>query len=84
MSDDIDAKPDAPFALSREDLGSVTWRRLQEHMEAQLAKLRRRNDKPDLDAVATAHVRGQIKATLDLLALGTPNPVVAAHEEQDE
>jgi len=83
MSDDIDAKPEAPFALSREDLGSVTWRRLQEHMEAQLVKLRRRNDK-DLDAIATAKLRGSVAVYLNLLALANPSPVVAAHEEQDE
>jgi hypothetical protein len=83
MGDDIDAKPEAPFALSREDLGSVTWRRLQEHMEAQLVKLRRRND-TDLDPTATAKVRGEIKSYTHLLALANPSPVVAAHEEQDE
>lgn len=83
MSADIDAKPEQPFALSREDIGSVTWRRLQEHMAAQLVKLRRRND-TDLDPTATAKLRGEIKTYTHLLALANPSPAIAAHEEQDE
>lgn len=62
--------------LSRDDLASHCWRQLKEHMEAKLNRLRLKNDN-DLDPVATAQVRGQIKAILNLLALANPSPALA-------
>lgn len=76
-------EPKAPPVLSREDLGSHCWLALAKHMEARLAKLRIKNDS-DLDSVATAHVRGQIKALLNVLALANPAPALVADAEPGE
>jgi hypothetical protein len=82
MTEDEDIRPSAPL-LTSQDLASPTWVKLKKHMEAQLEKLRRKNEN-DLDPVVTAHVRGQIKAARDFLALGKPNPGTEANEELRE
>jgi hypothetical protein len=81
MNDDLN--PALGAVLSREDLGSHCWRELVKHAEAKLNRLHLKNEN-DLDPVATAHVRGQIKAWKDLLALGNPSPAMVADEGQPE
>lgn len=60
------------FVLAIEDRESPLWRRLADHMRAQLADLRERNDAPQLDQIKTAVIRGQISQLKALLALGDP------------
>lgn len=66
--------------LDGADLASVTWRKLQRHLEAQLHRLRVKNDDPELTEAQTAIVRGAISATKNLLAQGTV-PADAVHED---
>jgi hypothetical protein len=47
---------------------SSTWRLIAFHLDDRLKTLRERNDTP-LDPIATATVRGEIKAIKELLAL---------------
>ena len=60
MSDFI--SPDGPVIarglLDKADLQSQAWHKLSTHLEAQLMTLRKRNDNPDLDPLATAALRG--------------------------
>ena len=58
--------------LSYEERESPLWRRLSDHMRAALDSLREQNDYPQLDAVKTAAIRGQIRQLKLLLALGDP------------
>jgi hypothetical protein len=84
MSDQIPGVDEpADLVLAKHDLTSPTWLKLVKHMEARRLALRVKND-GNLDLVATAHVRGHIKALTNLLALGQPDPVVVADEEQPE
>jgi hypothetical protein len=63
--------PQVATGAARLEIGSDTWRFVQEHANAELARLRERND-GDLDPTQTAMLRGQIKALKKLLALGAP------------
>ncbi len=69
-----------PRLLDLNDRQSPTWRKLKNHCETRLAELRARNDS-DLDALATAKLRGEIKATTNLLALGDQDPTMDADED---
>ena len=60
------------------DLTSLTWRKLQQHAESQIATLREKNDSPNLDALRTAEIRGRIAAWKELLALAKPAPAPTA------
>lgn len=63
------------------DRNSPTWRKLREHLQEKLQSLRARNDS-DLDAIATAKLRGEIRAIRNTLALGEiPTPAEEADEE---
>ena len=55
------------------DLGTGTWDRLREDMEARLSSLRKRND-ADLDPVETAGIRGQIRELNYWLSLQPHSP----------
>lgn len=56
--------------LTPDDFRSATWRRLTQALQKQLERLRELNDEPFRDAVATAGLRGEIKAVKQILALG--------------
>lgn len=79
MTNDID-----PKVLNQHDLQSAAWAKLRKHMEARLQALRIKND-TDLDPVATARVRGEIKNLKNLLALeNKPDPVTVADDAPGE
>lgn len=61
------------------DFRSETWRALEEMATAKLEDLRRKND-GQLDVVQTAHLRGRIAATKELLTLAHPAPAQEAGE----
>ena len=66
--------------LQHSDINSLTWLRLKKHFESRLAYLRMQND-GDLDPIATARLRGEIRAVKSSLALGgTSDPVMEADE----
>lgn len=67
--------------LNASDVQSPVWVKLRKHMQARLQALRISNDSTDLDPVATARVRGEIKNLKNLLALGKPDPAMVADEE---
>lgn len=64
MSDLVEEK-----VLDYNDLNSLTWMRLRKHFESRLAYLRALNDS-DLDPIATARLRGEIKGIKSSIALG--------------
>lgn len=79
MTDDSESK-----VLTSHDRQSPVWTKLRKHMEAKLQALRIKND-TDLDPVATAKVRGEIRNLKNLLALGdTPDPVTVADDDTGE
>lgn len=57
-----------PFSLTDQERVNPLWVRLMGHFEDRLAKLRVRNDAPH-DEVATASLRGEIRALRTILAL---------------
>lgn len=65
--------------LGLSDRQSPTWRKLKTHFEQRLHELRAKNDN-DLDAIATARVRGAIREVTYLLALGDQDPATEADE----
>ena len=69
------------------DLQSTVAAKLRQHMDARRQTLRAKNE-GDLDPVATAKVRGELKAYKDLLNLlalvKKPDQVTVADEEQPE
>ena len=65
--------------LDLNDRQSPTWRKLRDHFEQRLHELRAKNDN-DLDAIATARVRGAIREVTYLLALGDQDPATEADE----
>ena len=75
-----DESPGDAFALTPGDLISPTWTRLRKHMEARLQSLRAKNDN-DLDPIATAKLRGEVKALKNLLALSTTDQAMVADDE---
>jgi hypothetical protein len=66
--------------LSAMDVQSQTWIKLKAHVEARIDSLRARND-GDLDQIATAKLRGSIKAYLNLLTLAQPAPADVADDD---
>ena len=75
-----DESPGDAFALTPGDLISPTWARLRKHMEARLQSLRAKNDN-DLDPIATAKLRGEIKVLKNLIALSETNQSMVADDE---
>lgn len=57
--------------LEPHEIQSPLWAKLQEHMEQQLADLRRRNDQ-DLDEIKTAKLRGRLLQIREFLLLASP------------
>ncbi len=64
--------------LSDEERKSGVWRKVQEHLEAMLAKKRLENDNPKLTDVETATLRGHINCLKAFLALGKTPPEMTA------
>ena len=58
------------FKFTTQDLSSVVWLKLKEHLEERLEQHRRAND-GDLDEVRTAKQRGKITEIKYLISLGT-------------
>ena len=54
--------------LDLRDFNTETWARLREYLEAELARLRARND-DNLSDLETASLRGEIRRIKTLLAL---------------
>lgn len=57
-----------PEILTKFDLSQPTWIKVKNYLEAELLKLRVRNDE-DMNEVETALLRGEIKRIKMLLAL---------------
>jgi len=66
--------------LDNNDLQSVCWGKIVKHFEARLIELRARND-GELDAIKTASLRGEIRATKNLLALSLRDQAVEEDED---
>jgi hypothetical protein len=56
------------------DYGSEVWGALASHLADRLESLRKRNDSPDLDALETATLRGEIAAIKYIMGLGKAGP----------
>lgn len=61
--------------LNASDINSPTWKRIKEHYEARLLRLRIKND-VSRSEVETARLRGQIAEIKTLLDLDKPSPVI--------
>lgn len=61
--------PEPSFALTDGEKASSLWKRLEEHLEAELERARVKNDGA-LDPITTATVRGRIQTYRALLGLG--------------
>ena len=59
--------------------GSATWKAIESYADEQITNLRLRNDSEGHNEIATALIRGQIKALKALLAL-TKAPAIDADE----
>lgn len=62
--------------LSESEKVSACWVKLEKHIKTQIEILRQRNDK-DIDAIATAKLRGRILELNNLLSLATSDERVA-------
>ena len=62
-----------PLLLPHE-LESSVWKKLKEHLDAELIERRTYNDGESLDAVATAMIRGEIKHIKRMLRIGILKP----------
>ena len=70
--------------LTREDIGSQTWKRLRAILLERQERLRAKNDSVDLDPIGTALIRGELRNLKNLLALEkNPAPAVVANEGDD-
>jgi hypothetical protein len=78
MSDEQEARQ-VPL-LSAMDVQSQTWLKLKAHIEARINSLRAKND-GDLDPIATAKLRGSLRALSNLLTLATPAPADVADDD---
>jgi hypothetical protein len=59
--------------------GSATWKAIELYVDERITNLRLSNDSEGLNEIATALIRGQIKALKALLAL-TKAPAIDADE----
>ncbi len=64
------------MTLTEQELQSAVWLKLNEYISSRVEADRARND-GDLDAIATARLRGRLSAWKELLAIGQPTPVEA-------
>jgi len=60
-----------PILLPHE-LESSAWKKIEEHLKAELAERREYNDAQSLGEVETAIVRGEIKHIKRMLKIGMP------------
>lgn len=63
-----------PFTLRPHEAADPLWVRLKAHLEARLLEARAQNDNPQLDAAATAALRGRIAVLKGLIALDRQMP----------
>lgn len=70
------------FALDQGEIASHLWKKIKTHLEQRLALLRAKNDDPNKDAIATARLRGEIKATKNLMALDNPAPLTETNDSE--
>ncbi len=66
--------------LTKDDITSPTWLRLRAHYEAELAKLRVKND-AEHDPDQTARLRGRIAEIKNLLTLDQPDPAIVVNDD---
>ena len=66
--------------LTKGDLQTAVWQKLSKYLEAELAALRKRNDK-SLPDDGNMRLRERIAAVKDLLALGEDKPVLPSEDE---
>lgn len=59
-----------PFKLTREELNSALWEKLQAHFRERLDTARQENDYMHQDERVTAKIRGRITAYKEFLELG--------------
>lgn len=64
------------MTLTLEERHSALWRKLNEHLHAEMDRLRRKNDSNSLSVEETSFIRGQIRALKDVAALAMDLPVV--------
>jgi len=62
--------------LTEGDKLSAVWQKLDPYLKERLATLRAQND-GELDAIATARLRGKLAAIKEILALADAGPVQA-------
>lgn len=67
------------MTLLDSDKKSGTWLRLKQHLEEQIDLCRRKND-GDIDQLATASLRGEIRALKRILMLGEDPPSMEADD----
>ncbi len=73
---------DKPFKLTESERHSVAWMKISAHLTERLEIARTKND-GNLDADATAKLRGQIAAYKQVLSLGVDDipELVAKYDE---
>lgn len=59
------------------EANSHLWIKIRDHLESRLAIHRRKND-GELDAIATAKLRGRIAELMNLLEMDKPDPTHSA------
>jgi len=62
--------------LTLEERHSALWKKLNEHLQSEIDRLRRKNDSNSLSESETSFIRGQIRALKDVAALATDLPQV--------
>lgn len=72
MADGLDQRfVDVPgLVLNDVEKGSALFKKLSKHFRKELNNLRNENDNRELDAIATANLRGKIAKVKEFLALG--------------
>lgn len=65
------------MTLNHDERHSALWMKLNEHLQSEIDRLRKKNDSNSLSELDTAHLRGQIRALKDVAALATDLPQVA-------
>ena len=61
------------LVLTKEELDSALWKKLEAHNKERLNKIRKRNDSPDLDEMETAFTRGEVLVCKQFLLLNPEN-----------
>jgi len=67
------------MTLSDIERHSALWKKISEHLAAQMDIARKQND-GELNDTQTARLRGKIQAYKELIAVGNPIPISLADE----